>query len=92
MFSVRVNVVGYDETTPSDPYYPVAISKSTNTDHLTVNVLLIGNETTTHFILIKSLNALLRKANTRTVKHYCVRFVFEDNIYIYIFFFSMKAQ
>ncbi len=68
--------MGYDEQTPSDPYYPVAISKSAIPEHLTVNVLLIGNETTSHFILIKSLNALLKKNNTHAVKHYCVRFVF----------------
>ena len=71
--SVRINVVGYDEECKEDPYYPVSVSSSSNPDHPVVNVLLIGNERTTHFVLIKSLSALLRKDNTRLMKHHCVR-------------------
>ena len=59
----------------TDPLYPVLVSKSANTNHLTVNTLIIGNENTTHFVLIKSLNALLKKPNTRNTKHHCVRLV-----------------
>ena len=72
-YSVRINVIGYDSEVKRDPFYPLAISKSTNTNHLVVNVLLIENENTTHFVLIKSIGALLRKNNTRKIKHYCVR-------------------
>ena len=73
-FSVRINVVGYDEEAAPNYFYPLSISKSTETTHMTVNVLLIENETTTHFVLIKSLNALLRNGNTRNTKHHCVRY------------------
>ena len=66
-------MVGYDMDNKSDPFYPVLVSKSTNTNHLTVNTLLIGNGDTSHFVLIKSLNALLRKPNTRDTRHHCVR-------------------
>ena len=73
LLSVRINVIGYDNESKQDPFYPLVISKSTNREHLVVNVLLLENENTTHFVLIKSLNALLRKDNTRNTKHYCVR-------------------
>ena len=72
-YSVRINVIGYDNEAKRDPFYPLAISKSTNADHLVVNVLMVENQNTTHFVLIKSLGALLRKKNTNKTKHYCVR-------------------
>ena len=72
---MRINVVGYDDEAKIDPFYPLAISKSSNSEHSVVNVLLIENNDTTHFVLIKSLNALLRKANTRNMKYFCERFV-----------------
>jgi hypothetical protein len=70
---VRINVVGYDEEDKQEPFYPILVSKSTNLEHLVVNVLLLGNESTTHFVLIKSLSALLRKSSTRDQKYHCVR-------------------
>ena len=73
LFSVRINVVGYEEESKEDPYYPILVSKSTDLSNPVVNVLLLGNERTTHFVLIKSRNALLRKKNTRRVKHHCIR-------------------
>ncbi|KAL5256530.1 hypothetical protein ACHWQZ_G011693 [Mnemiopsis leidyi] len=71
--SVRINVVCYDEEDKVSPFYPIMVSKSTNLDHTVVNVLLLGTEKTTHFVLIKSLNALLRSSSTRNQKHHCVR-------------------
>ncbi|KAL5249225.1 hypothetical protein ACHWQZ_G018174 [Mnemiopsis leidyi] len=70
---VRINVVGYDEDNDTDPFYPVLVSKSTHADHLTVNTLILGNENTSHFVLIKSINALLKKDNTKALKYHCVR-------------------
>jgi hypothetical protein len=71
--SVRINVIGFDEESTTDPFYPVLISKSTDASQLTINTLIIGNGKTTHFVLIKSLNNLLRNSNTRKTKHHCVR-------------------
>ena len=65
--------MGYNDEDKSEPFYPVRISKCTDPETLTVNVLLIGNDVTTHFVLIKSLNALLKKPNTRLTKYHCVR-------------------
>ena len=70
-----INVVGYNEESKDEPFYPVLISKLTDYSLLTVNVLMIGNGATTHFVLIKSLNALLRKPNTRQTKFHCVRYL-----------------
>ena len=36
------------------------VSKSTNSDHLTANKLIIGNENTTHIVLIQSLKKNLK--------------------------------
>ena len=66
-------MVCYDEEDKEAPFYPIMVSKSSNLDHTVVNVLLLGTEKTTHFVLIKSLNALLRNSSTRTQKHHCVR-------------------
>ena len=70
---MRINVVGYDEDNDTDPFYPVLVSKSTHADHLTVNTLILGNENTSHFVLIKSINALLKKDNTHAIKYHCIR-------------------
>ena len=70
---MRINVVGYDEEDKRAPFYPISVSKSTNLEHAVVNVLLLGNENTSHFVLIKSLDALLRKDSTHNQKHHCVR-------------------
>jgi hypothetical protein len=73
LFRVRINVVGYDEEDKQNPFYPILVSKSTELEYPVVNVLLLGNERSTHFVLIKSLNALLRKSSTRDQKYHCVR-------------------
>ncbi len=73
---VRINVVGYDKEDTRDPFYPVQVSQSTDAALPQINVLLLGDDKTTHFVLIKSLNALLRKPNTHATKHHCVRYVF----------------
>ena len=66
-------MVCYDEEDKEAPFYPIMASKSINLDHTVVNVLLLGTEKTTHFVLIKSLNALLRNSSTHNQKHHCVR-------------------
>lgn len=75
LFSVRINVVGYDTECEAYPYYPISVSQSTDEEQPMINVLLIGNDYTTHYVLIKSLDALLRKKNTRDQMFHCVRYV-----------------
>ena len=77
IFSVRINVIGYDDESKTDPFYPAWKSESDDVEALTVNVLLIGNQTTTHFVLVKSLSALLRKPGSTNMKHFCFRLIFK---------------
>jgi hypothetical protein len=76
--NLRINVYGYS----SDPNQPK--DKALNTDifpryispynyKTTVNVLLIANEHTQHYVLIKSLNALLREKTKDTHSKFCER-------------------
>ena len=51
---IAINVYGYEK----EGFYPLRIS-SKNQDP--IHLLLLGNEETQHYILIKSLNVLLRK-------------------------------
>ena len=57
--------MGYDGGDKRAPFYPISVSKSTNLVHAVVNVLFLGNENISHFVLIKSLDALLRKPSTK---------------------------
>ena len=72
-FSVRINVTAYDDSkeTASEPYYPVRVSPIDDPTLTTVNVMVLSSGDTSHFILIKSLNALLMKG--RNSKHHCQR-------------------
>ena len=72
-FSVRINVAAYDDSkeAASEPYYPVRVSPIDDPTLTTVNVMVLSSGDTTHFILIKSLNALLMKG--RNSKHHCQR-------------------
>ena len=81
-------MVGFDSECEAYPFYPISVSQSTNTEHLMINVLLIGNERTTHFVLIKSLDALLRKGNTRKRMFHCERWVINIKNKIIIYQFS----
>ena len=68
-------MVGYDDSkeAASEPFYPVKVSKLTDPSLLTVNVLVLTNGDTTHFVLIKSLNALLKRPNTKKTFYHCQR-------------------
>ena len=77
---LSINVLGYDdgssETGVPDAskacYYPIRISDKKVPDDKVVNVLLIGNEYTQHYVLITSMSGLLSKNSKNTAaKHYC---------------------
>ena len=70
---MRINVVAYDPEDKESPFYPVLVSQSTDENLPLVNVLLLGNDQSSHFVLIKSLDALLRKPNTRNQMKHCIR-------------------
>ena len=76
IFSVRINVVGYDDDkkAATEPFYPVRISKIEDPNKLTVNVLILTNGSTSHFVYIKSLNALLKRPRTNKTHYHCVRY------------------
>ncbi len=67
--------MGYDAEDEKDPFYPRQVSQQTDKTLPEINVLLLGddNDVTTHFVLIKSLSALLRKPNTNRMQHVCFR-------------------
>ena len=47
-------MISNDEDHTTGHFYPLKISQSTNTEHQTVNVILIENDDTMHFVLIKA--------------------------------------
>lgn len=89
-----INVVGVEEVERENKatgakfkateLFPLYVSSSEDPNAVEVNVLLISNETTQHFVLIKSLSGLLSKKSTHRQKYYCIRcfhgFVKEENL------------
>ena len=71
--SVRINVISYDEE--NKEFFPVLVDQSTDPSLPVITLLLLGGEHSTHYVLVKSLNALLRPENTRTQRFHCPRFV-----------------
>ena len=71
--SVRINVISYDEE--NKEFFPVLVDQSTNPSLPVITLLLLGGEHSTHYVLVKSLDALLRPENTRTQRFHCPRFV-----------------
>ena len=68
-------MVGYDDCkeAASEPFYPARISPIDDPSMTTVNVLVLTNGDTIHFVQIKSLNALLKRSNTKKTHYHCMR-------------------
>lgn len=66
---IAVNVFGYEEHV-----YPLRISNIHTCDEKIVDLLLISNDTTNHYCLVKNLSRLLTAQNGgRNTLHYCRR-------------------
>ena len=59
IFSVQINVIGYDEA--SKRFYPISVTKN---DGPVMTVLQISKGEATHYVFVQNLNALLRPSNT----------------------------
>ena len=71
---VRINVIGYTdgEETDDKGFFPRYVSEFEFDEVL--NVLLIGNEHSQHFVLITNLSGLMSTIRRHTgALHYCVR-------------------
>ena len=65
-FNINVNVFGYENRV-----FPLHVSKKSNEQVL--NVLLISNEETSHYVFIKDFNRLIYlKTKPKERKHFCM--------------------
>ena len=80
----KVNVIGYDmieeesedddgEVKSASVLFPLLCSDNKDPSALVMNLLLLKNETTEHFVLITNISGFLRKSNSNNKRHHCVR-------------------
>ena len=64
---ISVHVFGYE----NEKVYPLRINDNVHKDSEIIDLLLISNDTTNHYYLIKSLSRLLNVQNGGHAKHHC---------------------